>query len=55
MINDSTLYGFLEKFIYNATSEIDKALAEKRYVSKYDKYPDLKFRSNGMPDIGEHG
>ena len=55
MMKDTKLYNLLEDFIFNAIPVIENAV-EKRYIKpKYDKYPNIKYRENGMPDINEYG
>lgn len=54
-MKDSKLYNLLEDFVFNALPIIDEAI-EKSYINpKYDKYPYVKYRDNGMPDIDEYG
>lgn len=53
-MKDTKLYDLLEDIIFNAMLVIDEAV-EKRYLKpRYDKYPNIKYRDNGMPDIGEY-
>ncbi len=54
-MKDTKLYNLLEDFIFNALPVIDEAVKKRYFPPKHDKYPSIKYRDNGMPDIGEYG
>jgi hypothetical protein len=54
-MKDTKLYNLLEDFVFNALPVIDEAIEKRYFKPKYDKYPNIKYRDNGMPDIGEYG
>lgn len=54
-MKDNKLFNLLKEFIYNATPLVDEAIEKRYFKPKYDKYPTLKYRENGMPEINEYG
>jgi len=54
-MKDESLFDLLKEFIINALPIVKNAIEQQYFKPKYDKYPTLKYRENGMPDIGEYG
>lgn len=55
-MNTPEFYNLLKNFIFEICPIAKKALADRIYFPPaYDKYPKLKFRENGMPDIDFYG
>jgi hypothetical protein len=53
-MRDETLYNYFRNFIFEIYPLIDPALEKTWIKPRYDKYPSLTYKDNGMPDLSAY-
>ncbi|ACU60658.1 HEPN domain-containing protein [Chitinophaga pinensis] len=53
-MKDETLYTLFRDFVFDIYPLLDPALEKKWIKNRYDKYPSLKYRDNGMPYLSNY-
>lgn len=53
-MKDETLYRLFKDFIFEIHPLLDPAIEKKWIKPKYDKYPSLKYKDNGMPELSNY-
>lgn len=54
-MKEPELFKLIRNFVFEVMPIVEEAIPKRYYPPTYDKYPRLRFRSNGMPDIDEYG
>lgn len=52
---DTNFFNLLEEFVFEIYPLAKNALDNRLYAPTYDKYPRIRYRENGMPDIDNYG
>ena len=53
-MKNETLFGYFRDFVFEIYPFIDPTLNKTFIKPRYDKYPSLRFKENGMPELSEY-